>query len=50
MRKLAATSTTESVMAAKMLAVVMPRSTAMTDWRMLEFSDERGLMKISQTA
>ena len=45
-----ATRTIESEMAAKMVAVVVPRRTAMRAWMTAKREEERGLMKMSQTA
>ncbi len=50
MRNSDATRTIESEMAAKMVAVVVPRRTAMRAWMTAKREEERGLMKISQTA
>lgn len=50
MMKQATTRTEESVMAAKIVAVVAPSKMAKIAWMIVKISEERGLIKISQIA
>lgn len=50
MIKLEITNTLTSEMAAKMLAVVVPRTMAVMAWTIVQVAEERGLIRMSQTA
>ena len=50
MTKQDTTRTSELVMAAKIEATVAPSRMAMRAWTILNWSEERGLMKMSQMA